>query len=204
MSERFRFILFIIFSITVLWFTIILLCLPQSDQIDQWQEQEEQLRRTGHIERLDSSSRKIQPPEAPYFMRFFQSKPLRKLTHLETIFYEFNPVLSLGTKILNGTIEKSQHERISLALNSINTPLDQLVKDEGDKLFAFNLLVSNRLGLSRPIPDTRPIKCPRAKFDVNQISEQTASIIICYYNEAPSALLRTIYSIIGRTPTSLI
>lgn len=37
----------------------------------------------------------------------------------------------------------------------VKTAEDQTMKDEGYKLHAYNILVSNRLPLSRVIPDTR-------------------------------------------------
>jgi hypothetical protein len=229
MSERFRLVLFILFSISIIWFTIILLYLPQSDQLDEWRLDERRpgdsagakIRQHDSKPAATSSSRSsqhlraLQPPKSPEFMRYFQSQPPRKLTHLETIFYEFDPIPPPPSSpdpsarpVTNGTVPKSQHAQETLSLNTIKSPTDQLVKSEGNKLFAFNLLVSNRIGLSRALPDTRPAKCPKhynvAKSHAPNQQQQLVSIIICYYNEAPSALLRTIYSIIGRTPAELI
>lgn len=42
-----------------------------------------------------------------------------------------------------------------LELGMVKTVEDQTVKDEGYKLHAYNVLVSNRLRLDRVIPDTR-------------------------------------------------
>nr|CAD7460017.1 unnamed protein product [Timema tahoe] len=40
-------------------------------------------------------------------------------------------------------------------LGMVKTPEDQLVREEGYKTHAFNVLVSNRLSYHRDIPDTR-------------------------------------------------
>lgn len=42
-----------------------------------------------------------------------------------------------------------------LELGMVKTAEDQALKDEGYKLHAYNVLVSNRLSLNRSIPDTR-------------------------------------------------
>lgn len=42
-----------------------------------------------------------------------------------------------------------------LELGMVRTVEDQALKDEGYKLHAYNILVSNRLGFNRSIPDTR-------------------------------------------------
>ncbi|XP_072342185.1 polypeptide N-acetylgalactosaminyltransferase 11-like isoform X2 [Scyliorhinus torazame] len=71
----------------------------------------------------------------------------------------------------------------------------------GYQKHAFNMLISNRLGYHRDIPDSRDPKCKEKSYPVNLPS---ASIIICFYNEALSALLRTLHSILDRTPAYLL
>ena len=51
---------------------------------------------------------------------------------------------------------RSKHDEQDLAmLGIIRNKQDQAVRDEGYNKHAFNLLISNRLGLHRKIPDTR-------------------------------------------------
>uniref|UniRef100_A0A8C1KT83 Polypeptide N-acetylgalactosaminyltransferase n=1 Tax=Cyprinus carpio TaxID=7962 RepID=A0A8C1KT83_CYPCA len=66
---------------------------------------------------------------------------------------------------------------------------------------AFNVLISNRLGYHRDVPDTRNDKC---RDRIYPVALPTASIVICFYNEALSALLRTVHSVLDRTPNYLI
>ncbi|XP_067895661.1 polypeptide N-acetylgalactosaminyltransferase 11-like isoform X2 [Heterodontus francisci] len=86
-------------------------------------------------------------------------------------------------------------------LGRIFNEADQEVRDMGYQKHAFNVLISNRLGYHRHIPDTRDPKCKEKSYPVNLPS---ASIIICFYNEALSALLRTVHSILDRTPAYLL
>jgi len=76
------------------------------------------------------------------------------------------------------------------------------LKDEGSKKHSFNLLISNRLGNHREIPDTRHSLCKQQENKYLRLPK--TSVIICFYNEALSTLLRTVYSILDRTNQDLI
>ncbi|XP_065253927.1 polypeptide N-acetylgalactosaminyltransferase 11 isoform X2 [Emys orbicularis] len=78
---------------------------------------------------------------------------------------------------------------------------DQQVRDLGYQKHAFNMLISNRLGYHREVPDTRDAKCREKSYPSDL---PFASIIICFYNEAFSALLRTVHSVLDRTPAYLL
>ncbi|ETE58320.1 Polypeptide N-acetylgalactosaminyltransferase 11, partial [Ophiophagus hannah] len=78
---------------------------------------------------------------------------------------------------------------------------DQEVRDLGYQKHAFNVLISNRLGYHRDVPDTRDRKC---KEKIYPHDLPSASVIICFYNEAFSALLRTVHSVLDRTPSHLL
>lgn len=74
--------------------------------------------------------------------------------------------------------------------------------DESFKKFAFNEYQSSLLPLDREIPDTRIGECKLLSWDVDNMLKH--SVIICFVNEAWSALLRTVMSVINRTPLSLL
>ncbi|XP_068790322.1 polypeptide N-acetylgalactosaminyltransferase 11 isoform X2 [Struthio camelus] len=78
---------------------------------------------------------------------------------------------------------------------------DQEVRDLGYQKHAFNMLISNRLGYHREVPDTRDAKCREKSYPSDL---PFASVIICFYNEALSALLRTVHSVLDRTPAYLL
>ncbi|XP_040208673.1 polypeptide N-acetylgalactosaminyltransferase 11 [Rana temporaria] len=78
---------------------------------------------------------------------------------------------------------------------------DQDVRDIGYQTHAFNMLISNRLGYHRDIPDTRDPKCAKKTYPTEL---PVASVVICFYNEAFSALLRTVHSVLDRTPANLL
>uniref|UniRef100_A0A3B5L5Z2 Polypeptide N-acetylgalactosaminyltransferase n=1 Tax=Xiphophorus couchianus TaxID=32473 RepID=A0A3B5L5Z2_9TELE len=73
--------------------------------------------------------------------------------------------------------------------------------DDPYREHAFNLQESDRLGSERAIRDTRHYRCASLTYDAELPS---TSIIITFHNEARSTLLRTIKSVLMRSPTSLI
>ncbi|XP_054166149.1 polypeptide N-acetylgalactosaminyltransferase 13-like [Oppia nitens] len=75
------------------------------------------------------------------------------------------------------------------------------LKNEMFEINKFNLLASDRIALNRSLPDPRLDGCKNKTY--HQKLPNT-SIIIVFHNEAWTTLLRTIHSIINRTPLSLI
>lgn len=78
---------------------------------------------------------------------------------------------------------------------------DQRKRDEGYKNYSFNVLISDNLGVQRNVPDTRHKLCRVQEYPVNL---PNASIVICFYNEHYTTLLRSLHSIIERTPATLL
>ncbi|KAL7647433.1 UNVERIFIED_CONTAM: hypothetical protein RMT77_001029 [Armadillidium vulgare] len=70
--------------------------------------------------------------------------------------------------------------------------VEEIMKKE-----AFNLFASDKISLNRTVPDTRDILCKGIKYDDDL---PTASVIIIFTNEALSSLLRTIWSVLNRSP----
>ncbi|XP_029114355.1 polypeptide N-acetylgalactosaminyltransferase 16 [Scleropages formosus] len=66
---------------------------------------------------------------------------------------------------------------------------------------AFNLQESDRLGSERAIRDTRHYRCASITFDADL---PPTSVIITFHNEARSTLLRTVKSVLLRSPPPLI
>nr|XP_015210143.1 PREDICTED: polypeptide N-acetylgalactosaminyltransferase 11 [Lepisosteus oculatus] len=90
---------------------------------------------------------------------------------------------------------------LSPEMGMIFNEQDQEIRDTGYHKHAFNVLISNRLGFHRDLPDTRNAKC---KEKVYPLALPTASVVICFFNEAFSALLRTVHSVLDRTPAYLL
>lgn len=70
------------------------------------------------------------------------------------------------------------------------------------KINQFNLLASDMMSLNRTLPDYRMDACKRKSYEVDKLPN--TSIVIVFHNEAWSTLLRTIWSIINRSPRPLV
>ncbi|XP_030846376.1 polypeptide N-acetylgalactosaminyltransferase 11 [Strongylocentrotus purpuratus] len=86
-------------------------------------------------------------------------------------------------------------------LGMVRTDEERSIRDGGYRQHAFNELISQRIGFHRNVTDTRN---PLCKYQVYSEELPTVSIVICFYNEAWSTLLRTVYSVLDRTPRRLI
>ncbi|XP_055716507.1 polypeptide N-acetylgalactosaminyltransferase 35A [Phlebotomus papatasi] len=83
----------------------------------------------------------------------------------------------------------------------VRSSKDQFVRDQGYKKHAFNILVSNQLGVNREIPDTRHKLCSQQDYPDDLPS---ISIVMCFYNEHLMTLLRSVNSVLVRTPEKLL
>ncbi|XP_048579624.1 polypeptide N-acetylgalactosaminyltransferase 13 isoform X2 [Nematostella vectensis] len=74
-------------------------------------------------------------------------------------------------------------------------------EEAGYAMHAFNLAASDKVSIQRNLVDVRNSKCKAKKYPLHL---PKSSIIICFHNEAWSTLLRTVHSVINRTPPRLL
>ncbi|XP_045169140.2 polypeptide N-acetylgalactosaminyltransferase 5-like [Mercenaria mercenaria] len=80
------------------------------------------------------------------------------------------------------------------------SPEESLKFKEGQKRNSFNEYASNMISVHRSLPDTRDPSCARHfRGDL-----PSTSVIICFHNEAWTVLLRTVHSVLDRSPEHLI
>ncbi|KAL3270804.1 hypothetical protein HHI36_021326 [Cryptolaemus montrouzieri] len=77
---------------------------------------------------------------------------------------------------------------------------DQAKGDESLKTFALNTVLSDRMPLNRKLRDPRNPRCKEFSYN----PKLKASVIIIFYNELLSVVLRTIWSVILQTPNHLL
>uniref|UniRef100_A0A3P9NKP7 Polypeptide N-acetylgalactosaminyltransferase n=1 Tax=Poecilia reticulata TaxID=8081 RepID=A0A3P9NKP7_POERE len=84
------------------------------------------------------------------------------------------------------------------------TAEEQKEESSGFKKNQFNQFASDRISLHRDLgKDTRPPDCLKQKF-LRRPGLPTTSVIIVFHNEAWSALLRTVYSVLHTAPAALL
>ncbi|XP_062899919.1 polypeptide N-acetylgalactosaminyltransferase 4 isoform X1 [Mobula hypostoma] len=79
---------------------------------------------------------------------------------------------------------------------------EKLQEEESIERYAINVYLSDKISLHRHIQDDRMYECKAKKFDYRKLP--TTSVIIAFYNEAWSTLLRTIHSVLETSPSVLL
>uniref|UniRef100_A0A1I7RZN3 Polypeptide N-acetylgalactosaminyltransferase n=1 Tax=Bursaphelenchus xylophilus TaxID=6326 RepID=A0A1I7RZN3_BURXY len=69
--------------------------------------------------------------------------------------------------------------------------------------FQFNLYISDRISVNRSLPDVRKSECRKKNYP-SPSDLPTTSVIIVFHNEAFSTLLRTVTSVITRSPKEVL
>ncbi|XP_059052747.1 probable N-acetylgalactosaminyltransferase 6 [Achroia grisella] len=69
-------------------------------------------------------------------------------------------------------------------------------------LHSYNILVSDKISINRSLPDMRSESCRNVQFNIDNLP--TATVIIVFHNEAWSTLMRTVMSVILRSPEQLL
>ena len=69
------------------------------------------------------------------------------------------------------------------------------------KRFSVNIVKSAKLAANRKVPDNRDAACLAAEYDTDY---PPTSVIITYRNEPRSTLLRTVVSVLERSPDKLV
>ncbi|KAG8139673.1 hypothetical protein E2320_002418, partial [Naja naja] len=78
---------------------------------------------------------------------------------------------------------------------------DQEKMKEMFKINQFNLMASDIIALNRSLPDVRLEGCKTKMYPDNL---PTTSVVIVFHNEAWSTLLRTVHSVINRSPRHML
>ncbi|RZF39787.1 hypothetical protein LSTR_LSTR014071, partial [Laodelphax striatellus] len=82
------------------------------------------------------------------------------------------------------------------------TPEVKKLVDEGWQKNAFNQYVSDLISLHRQLPDPRDEWCKAPNRTLTKLP--STSVVICFHNEAWSVLLRTVHSVLDRSPKHLL
>lgn len=68
--------------------------------------------------------------------------------------------------------------------------------------YNMNITLSDKMSPFRYIPDARPAPCLNITYDVDNLP--SATIIMPFYNEAFSVLVRSVHSLLFRSPDKLL
>ena len=135
--------------------------------------------------------------------------------------------LFIETKKLNAPVKKKFHandlnrrwkaggeteKRAVMVMDTVKRRLSEIRKVSRDIIirqkrapdsrYNINVTNSDLQSLDRNITDTRPPICKTFRYERRNLPK--ASVIIPFYNEALSMLLRTVHSVLNRSPDSLL
>ncbi|XP_016296130.1 polypeptide N-acetylgalactosaminyltransferase 4-like [Sinocyclocheilus anshuiensis] len=82
------------------------------------------------------------------------------------------------------------------------SPEEKKEEEASIERYAINIFISDKISLHRHIQDNRMHECKAKKYNSRRLP--TTSVVIAFYNEAWSTLLRTIHSVLETTPAVLL
>jgi len=133
------------------------------------------------------------------FLIWFRSFEI--ITYINELPFLLNNYTITSSSLEKDPMEYEYSHEATYKIGMLKSEEDYQEKRNGYHQHGFNYFVSEKLSLKREVPDTRNVKC---KDKVYKSQLPTASIVMCFYNEGWSTLLRSIHSIIKQTPDNLL
>uniref|UniRef100_A0A3P8TTK1 Uncharacterized protein n=1 Tax=Amphiprion percula TaxID=161767 RepID=A0A3P8TTK1_AMPPE len=103
------------------------------------------------------------------------------------------PGTSKGTAVPGTLAHGEMGKAVRLHLDGLEKDMEQAAVQK----YGFNEVVSERISLHRRLPETRHPECFGEQYSE---SLPSASVVICFHDEAWSTLLRTVHSVLDTAP----
>lgn len=136
-------------------------------------------------------------------------KPLKKYSHDKKKhkikdYYSKYIVSPIPKKIIDELGLKNPGEfGKPVVLKNVSDSVDKRIK-AGWERHQFNEFVSDLISVRRSLPDPRDAYCKRSDLYLPANELPSTSVIIIFHNEAWSTLLRSVHSVLDRSPSHLI
>jgi len=103
-----------------------------------------------------------------------------------------------SVRMAMGSVTRTKRDQLREALSH----LTGLNNRKPDRLYSINVTLSDATSLDRDLPDTRPPVCATLRYDTASLPK--CSVIIPFFNEAPTMILRALHSVLNRSPAHLL
>jgi len=97
-----------------------------------------------------------------------------------------------------GSVTQTKKEELKEALSH----LTGLQNRKPDNQYSINVTLSDEISLDRELPETAPPVCATLRYDTANLPKCT--VIIPFFNEAPTMILRAVHSVLNRSPAHLL
>jgi polypeptide N-acetylgalactosaminyltransferase len=120
-------------------------------------------------------------------------------------YYEFRPSQMRLKQLENQVLKDLKTHFPGLGENGAPSVLQGDAKKRGEKdldMVFLNVELSKHISYTRTLPDHRNSDCKRVKYNMDSLP--TTTIVIIFYNEPYSVLLRTVHSILSTVEDKLL
>ena len=107
-------------------------------------------------------------------------------------------MLTEEVRMAMGSVTRTKKTELEEALSH----LTGLKNRKPDNLYSINVTLSDEISLDRDLPETRPPVCATLRYDTASLPK--CSVIIPFFNEAPTMILRALHSVLSRSPAHLL
>ena len=118
--------------------------------------------------------------------------------------FQNNNLQDLSRHTVTDSLQKRENSEVGSENITLEVPRWKRIlsmKSQGN--LGFNTTASDLIGIRRKdLSDSRPEECKQINYNVSNLPD--ISVIIIFHNEAWSTLLRTVHSILDRTPDALL
>ena len=127
----------------------------------------------------------------------------RQLVSDVTVFVRTEHAAAAGAgtaavRMAMGSVVRTKRSELKEALSH----LTGLQNRKPDSQYSINVTLSDETSLDRDLPDTRPPVCASLTYDSSHLP--TCTVIIPFFNEAPTMILRALHSVLNRSPAHLL
>ena len=105
-------------------------------------------------------------------------------------------------RVADGSLPMPMDEKKRKSLKPMQQDILKKQIRPPDANYNINVTWSDHLSLDRGVPDPRPEPCKTVLYDYKKLG--TATVVIPFYNEALSIIMRALHSILNRTPDILL